>query len=465
MIPYFPKQFSSRAILIYLSALALVSLVYYKYMMRLEFFIMGIIWVLLFFLLSHRYTTRWSTLEEGRFVRKLFFTALVLRLLWITFSYFYYIAKTGMPFEFDSSDALSYHSAAEWFREVGWSVTFEYLNTRSRGDWGYPLYLAVLYNIFGPNVYLARVMKCLLSSWMCVMIYRMAKRNMSEEVGRMAGIFCCLMPNLIIYCGLHLKETEMIFLAIASLAHADKMLHKGSLKIYDVIIGAMLVLSIFFFRSVLGASVVFAIFSALVFTTNKLVGNWNRIVLITWAVIGLGVLAGGAIANEAKGLWETRADNQSSKRSYQVYKGYKWAEYATGAVMAPMIFVLPFPTMVDVDEQYNQQLIHGGNYVRNFLGVFVLIALFDALFRKRNWRDLSLMGAFEVAYLGIIAMSGFANAERFLLPGVPILLVMAAYGVSLISEQNFRWVKIWYWVVPIMSFAWAFFKLGTRGLL
>ena len=62
-------------------------------------------------------------------------------------------------------------------------------------------------------------------------------------------------------------------------------------------------------------------------------------------------------------------------------------------------------------------------------------------------------------------MSGFANAERFLLPGVPILLVMAAYGVSLISEQNFRWVKIWYWVVPIMSFAWAFFKLGTRGLL
>ena len=132
--------------------------------------------------------------------------------------------------------------------------------------------------------------------------------------------------------------------------------------------------------------------------------------------------------------------------------------------MAPMIFVLPFPTMVDVDEQYNQQIIHGGNYVRNFLGVFVLIALFDALFRKRNWRDLSLMGAYEVAYLGIIAMSGFANAERFLLPGVPVLMVMAAYGVSLVSENNFRWVKIWYWVVPIMSFAWAFFKLGTRGL-
>jgi hypothetical protein len=281
----------------------------------------------------------------------------------------------------------------------------------------------------------------------------------------MAGIFCCLMPNLIIYCGLHLKETEMLFLAIASLEKADSMLHKGKLKVFDVIIEALLVVSLFFLRNVLGAAVIFAIFSALIFTTNRLVGNWNRVVLITWAVVGLAVLAGGTIANEAKGIWEGRSDNQSKKREYQVKKGYQWAEYATATVMAPMIFVLPFPTMVDVDEQYNQQLIHGGNYVRNFLGGFVLIALFDALFRKRNWRDLSLMGAFEVAYLGIVAMSGFANSERFLLPGLPILLVMGAYGVSLVSERNYRWVKIWYWVVPIMAFSWAFFKLGTRGLL
>ena len=464
MIPYFPKQFSSRAILIYFAALASVSIIFYRHMMKLDFIIMGAVWVLLFFLLSHRYSKEWVFPKEGKFVRKLFFTALALRLIWVTFSYFYYLLKTGVPFEFGSSDALEYHEAAAWFHEMGWGVMMDYLNSRSLGDRGYPIYLTALYTLFGPNIYLTRVIKCLLSAWTCVLVYKMAKRSLGDEVARMAGIFCCLMPNLIIYCGIHLKETEMIFLTVASLEHADNMLHKGKLKLLDVIVEALLVVSLFFFRTVIGAAVIFAIFSGLVFTTNRLVGNWNRVVLISWAVIGLAVLAGGTIATEARGLWETRADNQSAKRSYQVYKGYKWAEYATGAVMAPMIFVLPFPTMVDVDEQYNQQIIHGGNYVRNFLGVFVLIALFDALFRKRNWRDLSLMGAYEVAYLGIIAMSGFANAERFLLPGVPVLMVMAAYGVSLVSENNFRWVKIWYWVVPIMSFAWAFFKLGTRGL-
>ena len=132
--------------------------------------------------------------------------------------------------------------------------------------------------------------------------------------------------------------------------------------------------------------------------------------------------------------------------------------------MAPMIFVLPFPTMVDVDEQHNQHIMSGGNYVRNFLGVFVLIALFSAIFVTKNWRNLSLIGSFVITYLGIISVSGFANSERFLLPGLPVLLIMAAYGVTMLNAKSYKFVKIWYWVVPLMAFGWAFFKLGSRGL-
>ena len=133
--------------------------------------------------------------------------------------------------------------------------------------------------------------------------------------------------------------------------------------------------------------------------------------------------------------------------------------------MAPMMFVLPFPTMVDVDQQYNQQIMNGGNYVRNFMGIFVLIALFSSVFLLKNWRDLSLIWAYLFSYLGIICMSGFSNSERFLLPGLPLLLVMAAYGVYLIDRNNYRWVKVWYWVTPLMVIGWAVFKLGSRGLL
>ena len=99
------------------------------------------------------------------------------------------------------------------------------------------------------------------------------------------------------------------------------------------------------------------------------------------------------------------------------------------------------------------------------MGIFVLIALFSSVFLLKNWRDLSLIWAYLFSYLGIICMSGFSNSERFLLPGLPLLLVMAAYGVYLVDRNNYRWVKVWYWVTPLMVIGWAVFKLGSRGLL
>ena len=133
--------------------------------------------------------------------------------------------------------------------------------------------------------------------------------------------------------------------------------------------------------------------------------------------------------------------------------------------MAPMMFVIPFPTMVDVDQQYNQQMLSGGNYVRNFLGIFVLISLFEMIFVYRDWRKSIPCVAFMVSYLGVLSLSGFANSERFVLPALPFLLIFAADGVARLNEMNYRWVKVWDCIVPLMAIGWAVFKLGSRGML
>ncbi len=450
--------------MIYFISLAIVSIIFINHMMKFDFLIIGIAWILLFFLLSVRYTRKWADIPEKNYIRKLFFTALTFRIVWVLFSYIYYFIKTGLPFEFGSSDALAYHDAAIWMKEIGWSQTMDYLSTKSIADSGYPIYLTILYTIFGDSVLIVRILKAVLGAWSCVLLYKLASRNVGEEAGRMAGIFCCLMPNLIMYCGLHLKETEMIFLTIAALERADNLL-RTKVTFWKVLLVAALVISLFTFRTVLGVTVIFAIGTSLVFSSSTMMSSWNRVVLITWAIIAIMVMAGGTIANEAQSLWEHRSENQTAKRDWQVRKGVEWAKYATGTVMAPMMFVLPFPTMVDVDEQYNQQLIHAGNYVKNFMGIFVIIAVFDAILRRKNWRDLSLLGSFVISYLGVICMSGFANSERFLLPGLPFLLIMAAYGISILDKSYFKWVKLWYWVVPVMVIGWAVFKLGSRGIL
>lgn len=466
MIPFFPKQIATKGIYLYLGALTTVSLVFFSHAMSIDFILMGVMWVVGFFLLSSYCSKKYQEIPQATFLRNIFLIALGLRWAWCIFSYIYYLLKTGIPFEFSAGDSIWYYEETMGNVHANIKDVWNYLfiDTDSISDSGYVFYLSLLSKITGENILLPRLVNCLFSAATCLLIYLLAKRNIGEEGGRIAAIFACFMPNFIFYCGTHLKEPLMIFLMVAYLERADYLIRSQKYNVLNIALPAFLAISLFTFRTILGAAAIFAFATALVFTTNRVIGRSKRIMLIAWGVLAAVTLTGGTILNESELYWEQRDTNQDAKRSVQTLRGNQWAKYATGTVMAPMMFVLPFPTMVDVDEQYNQQMLSGGNYVRNFLGGFVLIALFSAIFITKNWRNLSLIGSFVIAYLGIVSTSGFANSERFLLPGLPVLLIMAAYGVTLLNAKNYRFIKIWYWVVPVMALAWAFFKLGSRGL-
>ena len=280
----------------------------------------------------------------------------------------------------------------------------------------------------------------------------------------MAGLMCALMPNLVIYCGYHLKETEMLFLEVAFLERLDFLLRSRRVRLWIVLLPTVLAGSLFFFRTILGATAVFAFISAILLASTPMMKTrWKRTALVGWGVLCLAVFSGGTAVTEMEALWEEKDDNLSNKRIEQVSRGNQWAHYATGAVMSPMAFVLPFSTMVNVDEQYGQQEKHGGNYIRNFMGFFALLAIYEAI-RRKQWRDFVLIGSFAIAYLGVVSLSGFSNSERFLLPGLPCLIMMWAYGVSTLRDKTWRLLTPWCLVVLAMEIGWAHFKLDSRGL-
>ncbi len=466
MIPFLPRKIATQAIYLYLGALVAVSIFFFRHAMSIEYLIMGIAWVVGFFLLSNYCSQKWKDIPQKRLLTNLFLVALGLRVFWVFFSYIFFTIKTGIPFEFSAGDSLWYYEESTGNINTKWKDIWNYLfiDTTAVSDSGYVFYLTFLAKLFGENIIFPRLVNTSFSAVTVLLIYFLAKRNIGEEGGRLAAVFACFMPNLIFYCGLHMKETMMIFLMVAFLERADYLLRSKKYNVFTIAIPVLLALILFTFRTVLGAAAVFAFVTALVFTNTSVIGRSKRLMLIGWGVLAALTLTGGTIMTEIDGLIEDRETNQTNKRLMQTNKGNLWAKYATGSVMAPMAFVLPFPTMVDVDEQYTQQMLHGGNYVRNLLGSFVLLAFFSAIFITKNWRNLSLIGSFAIAYLGIVSMSGFANSERFLLPGLPCLLIMAAYGITLLNGKNYKFIKIWYWVVPVMAFGWAFFKLGSRGL-
>ena len=97
------------------------------------------------------------------------------------------------------------------------------------------------------------------------------------------------------------------------------------------------------------------------------------------------------------------------------------------------------------------------------LGFFVFLAIVES-FRRKEWRQFVIIGAFIVAYLGVVSFSGFSNSERFLLPGLPLLILLWTYGITTLRKQTYRLFMPWCIVVVLMEVGWAFFKLGSRGL-
>lgn len=467
MISFFPKQIASKAIIVYLIALVSISILYFDFAMGLGYIALGVLWVLEFFLLTTIWSKKWQNVPSIQYIELLTLIAVLPRLMWVIASYFYYIDATGIPFEFSTADAWGYHNEAEWLAEQRWNVAWEYYfgpDSYGYSDVGYPLYLTVIYKLFGPIIIIPRIIKAFLSTITCILLYKLSARTFGESIGRMAGIMCALMPNFIIYCGYHLKETEMLFLVVAFLERLDYLIRSRHYGFFTILIPSLIAVSLFFFRTILGAACVFSFATTIVVSsTPTMHSSLKRLVLVGWGLLFLFVLSGGTIMTEMESYWEQRDVNQDNRRIEQTRRGNQWAQYATGTVMIPLATVLPFATMVDVDQQYEQQNKSGGNYVRNFMGFFAILAIYEAIKRKQ-WRSFAMIGSFVFAYLGVVSLSAFSNSERFLLPALPGLIMMWAYGISTLQKKTYKLLTPWCVLVFLMEIGWAYFKLGSRGL-
>ena len=248
----------------------------------------------------------------------------------------------------------------------------------------------------------------------------------------MAAIFCLLMPNLIFYTGLHLKETEMVFLTVAFVERTDALLLGKKYNFKTIVLPLVLMVLLFFFRTVLGACAVMAFLTTLFFSDSQRVSWAKRLLVALWVGLVALYFVGGNIMLEVQQTWEARGDNQSTSMAWRAERqgGNAFAKYASASVFAPLIFTIPFPTIVDTPGQENMKMIHGGNYVKNITSFFTIWALFLLFFRQRSWRKHLLPLSMMLFYLAVIALSAFAQSERFHLPALPFALLFAAYGVS-----------------------------------
>lgn len=476
-IHFVPKLISNQAMMTYLLALMACTLLYSSHILNWKWWIFGIVSALGFFYFANLQSKQWLNIRPVTFSKRLFWGAFALRVVWVLVSYYLYNQWTGTAFSIDAGDELFYDEmgryGASLMRDGNFAIyspMVKYAGTVAFSDMGYPIYLSILYYIFFDSILIARIIKAILSAWTAVLVYKVASRNFGESTGRMAGIFCMLMPNLIYYCSFQLKEIEMVFLAMLFVERADWLLRQPKLKAMQTVAVMLIPLFLFMIRTALAATLVAAFFCALLLTTGRVSGFGKRAVLIVVASIFAATmfLTSTSIGSEVTQMWQTRGSNQQSNMEWRTMRtnGNQFAKYAGAAVFAPMIFTIPFPTMTETPGQENQKMIHGGNFVKNIVSYFTIIALLILLVTG-NWRKHVLPIAVLCGYLVVLVFSNFAQSERFHLPILPLSLMFAALGISLMKENP--WIKRYfnYWCVLMFlaAVAWNWFKLAGRGMI
>lgn len=470
MLDFFPKYFTSKAMLLYVIALILVSLIFFKYSLPFMFIFFGFLEVFGFFFFSNRLTKKWQNLTSKIFVKRLIISSFIIRVIWVIVSYYLYIEWTGQPFEWVTGDAYDYHQLGIWYsallKEGNTSVFFDHFKG-VYSDTGYPTYLGLLYFVFGNSIIVARLFKALFGALTVYLVYKIARRNFDESTARMAGVFAMLMPNLIFYTGLHLKEVEMLFLSTWFVERADALIREHKFSFNTLWLPVLLGLLLFFFRTVLGVTAVFAVFSALFLSSERSVKLSKRIIAAVWFSVAAVYFIGTQYVDEINSIWQQRETSQSTSMQWRAVRAdnyNRYAQYASTAVFAPMIFVIPFSSMVYVPNQENQMIMNGSNFVKNILAFFLIYGLYWMI-KQKKWRDYLLIVSFLVGYLAIISMSSFAHSERFHQPALPIYMVLTAFGVSKLTNKQKKYFNIYLVFLLSASIAWGWFKLSGRGLI
>ena len=453
---------------VYLLALIVISVVFREHALQLKWMLWGLGEVLFFFVLTMVYYPRWKNKEKKRFLWTVFLVAMVIRVGYVVAIGYYYYYQNGVAHEFGAADTPWYHSAAllcsRFVRSGHVSYVYKYLRCYTMGfsDRGYIYWLTLIYTIFGRSMLTPRLFKALMHAYMCVLVYKLGKRTFGERTGRLAAVMCVFMPILIQICGIHTKEAEMIFLSVFALERMDYLIRSKKYTFWNIFVPILLTGLTFGFRTIVGMCLIFAFLVFIILSPKELVGKKAKVITLVSIVVVFFLFLTTPVGREMTIIYRLKFTDLNYQSEKYEATGLRHGELAKSWILAPGAFVLPLAPMVEEAPDHNK-MIHGSTYVKNFLAFFAMLAIVIA-FRQKRWRDFSLIGAYELSYLAIIMFSFAANSERFHEPAIPMMMLMAAYGMTHLRHKDLKLFYVYCGVLFVALFVWNWLKLSARGM-
>lgn len=438
-----------------------------------------IISILLFFFVGRSMSNKFSLLREKKFLRSVFTVGFVVRILWVLYLFFifnprYYGNNVGstadvewyIPFGNELSIWLSGNSNYSLHQIIDRYMA-------AIDDVAYPMLLGMEYMLTGgiSDVFIPMLIKSILGAFCAIYAYRIAKRHFGEGAARIAGIFVCLNPNLIYWCGSMMKEAEMVFFCCLAVDKLDEVLSSNSqLTLKSLIPGILSGFVLLFMRTTLGLALFSAVMVHVLMADKRIISIGKKIFIGVLVTVVLTITVGDQLLDQSKGYIDiVRSGGQEQNMEWRSTRvgGNSFAKYASATVFAPLIFTLPFPTFNQAHiGQLAQVQLSGGYFIKNILSFFVIIVLVQLLITG-EWRKHVLLIGYTCAYLVVLVFSGYAQSGRFHMPIWPMLMIFAAYGIqrAKTDKKIRKWFTYALYAEVLVCLAWNWFKLAGRGMI
>ena len=432
-------------------------------------FVAGITSIILFYLLSVNWEKTWKNKDDKAFERSVFLSALLLRLCWVFLYYEFTTVFWGTPWEQPEGtkmDSVSYFNESLWAMELLddglFGVYLDWISTRL-SDAGYPLLLMVFNKISGSSILFTRIPNALCDAWTAVLVYRLAKRNFDKNTAQLASIYTVLMPVLIFFSGVTMKESIMLMLTMWGLNLGDIIIRSRKLNVRTILSFALVAGSLFFFREVLLWVMMLAFFGSFALSSPRVKQASQRTIILVLAVTAVLLVAGGTILQQYEGIESQLAMTEDNfvNRS----RDNTLVKNLSKGMLFPFLFALPFPTMTDVPGQYVQAIQNSGFFLKNIFSFFCVFGII-LLFTRSEWRNSSFLLEFLIGYLIVLGFSSFTHSGRFHHPVICVELIFAAYGLYAIKTiRQAKMFNLFFFLEIVIVIGWNWFKLAGRGLI
>jgi 4-amino-4-deoxy-L-arabinose transferase-like glycosyltransferase len=440
--------------------------------MPVHWLVFGFFAVVISFGLFEYFNSRFSRVESKVIVKKLFKISLATNVFTVLLLYLLFRLYNGTEFEPEAADSLNYDEhgkvLSEMFRNGDFDIK-KYLYDSDYSDYGYNVFLGIIYSIFGPYALVGRLANALIGALMVVTLYRATELLTDKNTAKTSALLLTFAPFSLFYVSVNMKEILMIYILLQATYYLIKITKVSlSNKLDSVLLGFYTIL-LFFFRTPLAMAFILSMFVYIYLGLQNKTSLYKLIsvlsFIVSFAVI-LVFISKLGLSSQISEIIDQSSGQYDAELNEKMKSGGRFGLSLDKAAIIPVIFIsvlaAPFTTFTLVDNQDLIAWLLPGCLSKNILVFFALIGILNSI--KHNFRAHSLILGITVSYQLILAVSAVSTSGRYQLVTLPFLCFFMAIGIEKYHPKKTNLFLLYLFAMFLVIIGWNYFKLSIRQM-